>query len=237
MIKYLKKFFTVNILKGFGAIVYLNGIGSLIPIISVPIFLKIIGVHIYGEWILINSIVFYFTYSDLGLNRVLANSMTIDVASGNIKTALINLEKALTFILFISGLVISLIIFLLYSGILNYLIHSEFININGINQIFLFLILNSIINLNLTYVEAVFRSSDNFAFGTYVISTSQLVSQFTLLTTLIVSKDLVTSVFVMFMMTLTGYIIAIILLKKKCHWFKIIFKFPDKIFFKEFQEE
>ena len=110
MLKYIKNKFSKNILKGFGAIFYLNGVGSLIPIISVPVFLKFVGAHVYGEWILINSVVFYFAYIDLGLNRILANSMTIDAANGNIKRALLNFQKALTLILFISLLVVILTI-------------------------------------------------------------------------------------------------------------------------------
>ncbi len=234
MTKYLRKYFSKNILSGFGAITYLSGLGSLIPIISVPIFLKVIGPHLYGEWILINSIVFYFTYSDFGLNRVLANSMTIDVSNGNIKRALINFQKALTFVLFISGLVIFLTLFLFYSNRLYFLIRSEFISFDSISQIFLFLILNAIITLNLTYIEAVYRSSDNFAFGTYIISTIQLISQLGLLIILYFSKNLVLSVFFMSIVSLTGYFIAVILLKKKCSWFEIRLKIPDKKFFKEF---
>ncbi len=234
MLKFIKNHFSKNILNGLGAVTYLNGVKSLIPIISVPVFIKIIGVQNYGEWILINSIVFYFTYVDLGLNRILANSMTIDVAAGKINTALRNFQKASTFILIISFLFILFDLLLFFWDYISIFVNSDFLGAETTKMIFFYLVLNAIITLNFTYLEAVFRSSDNFSYGTYLISSIDLFSRLILLGVLLFSEDLVLSVFIMSAISLSGFLITIILLKKKCIWLKIKLLVPDKIFFKEF---
>jgi len=228
----IKKYFSKNILKGFGAVTYLNGIGSLVPIISVPVFLKVIGANSYGEWILINSIAFYFSYSDLGLNRILANSMTIDIASGNVKEALLNFHKSLTFIFIISTLIIlgTILILALHLQLFN----SKYLGHVNINYIFFFILLNYITTLNLSYLEAVYRSSNDFTFGTYIISTIRLISQLSLLITLLISKNILLSSFFMASASLLGYLVTIYFLKKRCAWFIYKTKIPDKIFFNRF---
>ena len=69
-----------RLLASFGANTFGRLITTLIQLISVPVFLQHWGTHMYGEWILLNTIPSYFGLSDIGFGSVAGNEMTVVMA-------------------------------------------------------------------------------------------------------------------------------------------------------------
>src|SRR5271170_1745805 len=66
-----------RLIAGFGANTFSRLSTTLTQIFSVPIFLSHWGVHLYGEWILLNTIPSYLGLSDVGFGSVAGNEMTL----------------------------------------------------------------------------------------------------------------------------------------------------------------
>ena len=77
-----------QLLASFGANTFGRLITTLIQLISVPVFLQHWGTHMYGEWILLNTIPSYFGLSDIGFGSVAGGGMTVVMARQNVDEAL-----------------------------------------------------------------------------------------------------------------------------------------------------
>ena len=70
-----------RLIAGFGANTFSRLSTTLTQIFSVPVFLSHWGVHLYGEWILLNTIPSYLGLSDVGFGSVAGNEMTMLAAA------------------------------------------------------------------------------------------------------------------------------------------------------------
>jgi O-antigen/teichoic acid export membrane protein len=61
---------------------------TIIQLIQVPVFLHFWSVPLYGEWMIINSIPAYLSFSNIGFGSVAGNEMTMQVAGGDRDSAL-----------------------------------------------------------------------------------------------------------------------------------------------------
>ena len=78
-----------RLIAGFGANTFSRLSTTLTQIFSVPVFLSHWGVHLYGEWILLNTIPSYLGLSDVGFGSVAGNEMTMLAAGKNFDQALV----------------------------------------------------------------------------------------------------------------------------------------------------
>src|SRR6201996_4064838 len=78
-----------RLIAGFGANTFSRLSTTLTQIFSVPIFLSHWGVHLYGEWILLNTIPSYLGLSDVGFGSVAGNEMTMRVAAQDLPQGLV----------------------------------------------------------------------------------------------------------------------------------------------------
>src|ERR1700721_1446553 len=78
-----------RLIVGFGANTFSRLSITLTQIFSVPVFLSHWGVHLYGEWILLNTIPSYLGLSDVGFGSVAGNEMTMLAAAQNFEQALV----------------------------------------------------------------------------------------------------------------------------------------------------
>src|SRR6202167_6354284 len=76
-------------IAGFGANTFSRLATTLTQIFSVPVFLSHWGVHLYGEWILLNTIPGYLGLSDVGFGSVAGNEMTMLAATHKYEEALV----------------------------------------------------------------------------------------------------------------------------------------------------
>ena len=57
--------------------------GSLIQLVQVPVFLHFWSVPMYGEWIAVNAIPSYLSFSNIGFGSVASNEMTMLMGRGD----------------------------------------------------------------------------------------------------------------------------------------------------------
>lgn len=82
-----EKVFWKRFLKGLGANAFGQVVTIAVQVISVPIFIHFWGVEQYGEWLILSSVVMYFTMSDIGFSSAAASEMTIQVSQGDRQAA------------------------------------------------------------------------------------------------------------------------------------------------------
>ncbi len=61
---------------------------TIVQLVQVPVFLHFWTVPLYGEWMIINSIPAYLSFSNIGFGSVAGNEMTMQVAGGDRDSAL-----------------------------------------------------------------------------------------------------------------------------------------------------
>lgn len=101
---------------------------TIIQLIQVPVFLHFWSVPLYGEWMIINSIPAYLSFSNIGFGSVAGNEMTMMVARGDRDGALRVFQSCWWLIAIICTTVIALL-----SGVLYYLPAAQFLKIHNIS--------------------------------------------------------------------------------------------------------
>jgi O-antigen/teichoic acid export membrane protein len=75
---------------------------TIVRLISVPIFLSVWSTELYGEWLVLYSLLAYFSMGNLGIAQAAANDMTMSVARSDKTQALITYQTSFTIIFAIS---------------------------------------------------------------------------------------------------------------------------------------
>jgi len=87
---------------------------TVVKLLSVPLFLSYWNQTVYGEWLIISTILVYFQIGKLGIAQTVANDMTISVAREERDKALSYFQSALLALAFVSFLIIALSLFLTF---------------------------------------------------------------------------------------------------------------------------
>jgi O-antigen/teichoic acid export membrane protein len=87
---------------------------TIIQLIQVPVFLHFWAVPVYGEWMILNSIPSYLSFSNIGFGTVAGNEMTMMVAREDRQGALRVFQSCWWFIAMICSAVIALLSLVLY---------------------------------------------------------------------------------------------------------------------------
>jgi O-antigen/teichoic acid export membrane protein len=95
--------------QGLGANAFGQMVTVIVQIVSVPIFIRFWGVEKYGEWLILTSIVLYFTLSDVGFGSAAANEMTMRVSQGD-RNAAVSVFQSVWLLIDILILIILLLI-------------------------------------------------------------------------------------------------------------------------------
>jgi O-antigen/teichoic acid export membrane protein len=87
---------------------------TIIQLVQVPVFLHFWAVPVYGEWMILNSIPSYLSFSNIGFGTVAGNEMTMMVAREDRQGALRVFQSCWWFIAMICSAVIALLSIVLY---------------------------------------------------------------------------------------------------------------------------
>lgn len=101
---------------------------TIIQLIQVPVFLHFWAVPVYGEWMILNSIPSYLSFSNIGFGTVAGNEMTMMVAREDRQGALRVFQSCWWFIAMICSAVIALLSIVLY-----YVPAARLLKIHNIN--------------------------------------------------------------------------------------------------------
>jgi O-antigen/teichoic acid export membrane protein len=153
-----------KLIGGLSANLFAQIVSFLIQIVSVPVFLKYLDLKEYGYWIVLSAAPAYFSMADGGIVSVAINKMTILASKGETESANRVFSSSLSF-LTVSVLVVEAIfIFALY------FVDSELVSYRGWKVILVILITNTVVSMYAGLIDAVFRASNKYAQGTYIIN-------------------------------------------------------------------
>ncbi|WP_263409339.1 lipopolysaccharide biosynthesis protein [Terriglobus tenax] len=87
---------------------------TVIQLVQVPVFLKFWSVPLYGEWLIINAIPSYLSFSNIGFGSVAGNEMTMSVAREDRESALRVFQSCWWLIVMLLGTVMVAVSSILY---------------------------------------------------------------------------------------------------------------------------
>jgi O-antigen/teichoic acid export membrane protein len=155
-----------RLIAGFGANTFSRLSTTLTQIFSVPVFLSHWGVHLYGEWILLNTIPSYLGLSDVGFGSVAGNEMTMLAATQDFAQALVVFQSVwvlTTVITSVLGLLLTAVVWVLPLGAW---LHMHAISAGDARLIVLLLGLAVLLGMQETLFQAAFRCVGKYPLGT-----------------------------------------------------------------------
>jgi O-antigen/teichoic acid export membrane protein len=149
-----------------------NWIGKLsstaIQLIQVPVFLHFWSVPLYGEWMIVNSIPAYLSFSNVGFGTVAGNEMTMLVARDDREGALRVFQSCWWLISIICIATIALL-----SGALYYLPASRLLKLNAISEsdtkwIIFYLGVSVLLGQLEQLLQSAYRCIGRYPYGTFL---------------------------------------------------------------------
>src|ERR1700722_8622611 len=149
-----------------------NWIGKIsstaIQLIQVPVFLHFWSVPLYGEWMIVNSIPAYLSFSNAGFGSVAGNEMTMLVARGDRAAALRIFQSCWWLIALICTATI-----LLLSGTLFYLPASHLLKLTTLGEadtkwIIFYLGVSVLLGQLESLLQSAYRSIGRYPFASFI---------------------------------------------------------------------
>lgn len=172
-----------RIYAALGANLTSQAITVLIQLISVPIFLYYWSVEQYGQWMILTAVPSYFALADFGFLAVTINKMTIVAATNDMVKCNVLFQTAIKLCIYaIVGAAVASIIFVV------------FVNAGSLSQIdnkiaLVALVMCAILAMSSGLVDAVFRSSGEFALGLQIANIIRLIEWIGLLVGLFFGRN------------------------------------------------
>lgn len=141
---------------------------TLIQLIQVPVFLHFWSVPLYGEWMIVNSIPAYLSFSNIGFGSVAGNEMTMLVAREDRDGALRVFQSCWWLIALICTATIVLL-----SGALFYLPASRFLKLSAISEsdtkwIIFYLGVSVLLGQLEQLLQSAYRCVGRYSYGTFL---------------------------------------------------------------------
>jgi len=155
-----------RLIAGFGANTFSRLSTTLTQIFSVPVFLSHWGVHLYGEWILLNTIPSYLGLSDVGFGSVAGNEMTMLAAAQDFDQALVVFQSVWVLTTVITSLLGLLLIATVWLLPLGAWLHMHAISGGDARLIVLLLGLAVLLGMQENLFQAAFRCVGKYPLGT-----------------------------------------------------------------------
>ncbi|WP_433975295.1 lipopolysaccharide biosynthesis protein [Tunturiibacter lichenicola] len=147
---------------------------TIIQLVQVPVFLHFWSVPLYGEWMIVNSIPAYLSFSNIGFGNVAGNEMTMMVARQDRQSALRVFQSCWWLICILCvGTII------LLSGLLYYLPASRLLKLTNLGEadtkwIIFYLGVSVLLGQLEQLLQSAYRSIGRYAFGSLLKSSLTL---------------------------------------------------------------
>ena len=159
-----------RLIAGFGASTFSRLSTTLTQIFSVPVFLSHWGVHLYGEWILLNTIPSYLGLSDVAFGSVAGNEMTMLAAAQDYDQALIVFQSVWVLTTVLSGALGVLLVAVVWFLPLGNWLHMHAMSSTDVKLILLLLGMAVLLGMQETLFQAAFRCVGKYPTGTVIKS-------------------------------------------------------------------
>lgn len=144
--------------------------GTIIQLIQVPVFLHFWSVPLYGEWMIVNSIPYYLSFSNIGFGTVAGNEMTMMVARKDYASALRVFQSCWWLIVLICTTVITLLGFALYFLPAARLLKLTVISSTDVKWIVFYLGVSTLFGQIEQLLQAAYRSVARYPYGSLLNS-------------------------------------------------------------------
>lgn len=162
-----------RLLKGFAANSFGQFVTAGIQLVSVPVFLYSWGAPLYGEWLVLSSIPAYLAMSDIGFASVAGNQMAMQFGRGDEQGALQTFQSTWVFIC-----LVSLVIAGAAAAAFGFFPIARWLHLTMLsNKVFPVagvLTAYVLVGLQSAVVGAGFRSSGDYAVGSFYMSLARL---------------------------------------------------------------
>jgi len=157
-----------RIAANFGASTLGRILTAIIQIVLVPVMLRHWGAELYGEWILLSTIPSYMTISDIGFGNAASNEMTMLVAAGKQKEALVVFQSVTLLLGAISVAALLLLVLGIWSFPLNAWLHTTPAGLHDMRIILVLLGVSAILGLQENLFHGSFQCMGKKALGLMV---------------------------------------------------------------------
>lgn len=191
---------------------------TLIQFIQVPVFLHFWSVPLYGEWLILNSIPTYLSFSNTGFGNVAGNDMTMLVAGGDRESALRVFQSCWWLIVTICATLTALL-----SGALYFLPAAKLLKISSISEtdtkwIVFYLAVSMLLSQLEMLLQSAYRSIGRYPYGTFVKSAMALIAFACTLVSVALGKGPRTTAAVYAVATIAGTLFLSLLVKHDLPW-------------------
>jgi O-antigen/teichoic acid export membrane protein len=150
--------------------------GSIIQLVQVPVFLHFWGTPLFGEWLILNSVPAYLSFSSAGFGNVAGNEMTMMVARDDREGALRVFQSCWWLIVLICATMVTLL-----SGTLYFLPAARLLKLTHISGydtkwIIFYLGLAVLLSQLEQLLQSAYRSIGRYAFGTSIKTALSLIA-------------------------------------------------------------
>lgn len=147
---------------------------TIIQLVQVPVFLHFWAVPVYGEWMILNSIPSYLSFSNIGFGSVAGNEMTMMVAREDRQGALRIFQSCWWFIAMICSTVIALLSIVLYYVPAARLLKIHNINPSDAKWIIFYLGVSVMLGQFEQLLQSAYRCIGRYPYGSFIKSVFSL---------------------------------------------------------------
>lgn len=191
---------------------------TIIQLVQVPVFLHFWAVPVYGEWMILNSIPSYLSFSNIGFGSVAGNEMTMMVAREDRQGALRVFQSCWWFIAMICSAVIALLSIVLY-----YIPAARLLKIHNINPsdakwIIFYLGVSVMLGQFEQLLQSAYRCIGRYPYGSFIKSIFSLSAFTCMILAVVFHADPRITALVFACANVTGTIILCILVQRDIPW-------------------
>jgi O-antigen/teichoic acid export membrane protein len=191
---------------------------TIIQFIQVPVFLHFWSVPLYGEWLILNAIPTYLSFSNTGFGTVAGNDMTMMVAGGDRPSALRVFQSCWWLI---AGICTSITVLLI--GALYYLPAARILKIGQISEtdtkwIIFYLAVSILLAQLEQLLQSAYRSIGRYPYGAFVKSGMALAAFSCTLLSVALGHGARTTAFVYAAASIVGTVFLAVLVKHDIPW-------------------
>ena len=192
--------------------------GTLIQLVQVPVFLHFWSMPLYGEWMIVNSIPTYLSFSNFGFGSVAGNEMTMMVAREDRQGALRVFQSCWWLIAIIcTGMIIVL------SGSLYYIPAARLLKLTHISEsdtkwIIFYLGVAVLLGQLEQLLQSAYRCIGRYPFGSFLKSMLSLGAFAAMIVSVTLGSDVRTAALVYAAANLVGTVVQSIMVRRDIPW-------------------
>lgn len=193
---------------------------TIVQFVQIPVFLHFWSMPLYGEWMIVNSIPTYLSFSNAGFGNVAGNEMTMMVAREDRDGALRVFQSCWWLIALICATVIAFL-----SGVLYYLPAARLLRLNHISEtdtkwIIFYLGVSVLLGQLEQLLQSAYRSIGRYPFGSFLKSMLSLGAFTCMIVSVALGSGARVAALVLAAANLTGTMVQCAMVRRDIPWIK-----------------